>query len=131
MGCISLFHNYGQFECQGNKIHCVKNVLIRSYSGPHFLYLLNSVSLRILSECGKIRTRITPNTDTFYAVKNIKTLRSKTFFLFRFIIMYYCYQDYAIFTFIKSNGNIFLGLFRSNHHSCSMKSALKNFAKFT
>ena len=26
------------------------------------------VSLRIQSECGKIRTRITPNTDTFYAV---------------------------------------------------------------
>ena len=28
----------------------------------------NSVSLRIQSECGKIRTRITPDTDTFYAV---------------------------------------------------------------
>ena len=27
-----------------------------------------SVSLRIQSECGKIGTRITPNTDTFYAV---------------------------------------------------------------
>ena len=26
------------------------------------------VSLRIQSECGKIRTRITPNTDTFHAV---------------------------------------------------------------
>ena len=26
------------------------------------------VSLRIQSECGKMRTRITPNTDTFYAV---------------------------------------------------------------
>ena len=26
------------------------------------------VSLRIQSECGKIRTRITPNTDTFLAV---------------------------------------------------------------
>ena len=24
--------------------------------------------LRLQSECGKIRTRITPNTDTFYAV---------------------------------------------------------------
>ena len=27
------------------------------------------VSLRIQSECGKIRTRITPNTDTFHAVR--------------------------------------------------------------
>ena len=28
------------------------------------------VSLRIQSECGKIRTRITPNTDTFHTVSN-------------------------------------------------------------
>ena len=27
-----------------------------------------SVSLRIQSECGKIRTRVTPNTDTFHAI---------------------------------------------------------------
>ena len=50
-----------------------KSVHIRSYSGPHFpAFGLNterySVSLRIQSECGKMRTRITPNTDTFYAV---------------------------------------------------------------
>ena len=53
--------------------HCVKSVRIRSYSGPYFsAFRLNTesygVSLRIQSECGKIRTRITPNTDTFYAV---------------------------------------------------------------
>ena len=52
---------------------CVKSVHIRSYSGPYFpAFGLNterySVSLRIQSECGKIWTRITPNTDTFYAV---------------------------------------------------------------
>ena len=40
---------------------------------PHFLaFGLNterySVSLRIQSECRKMRTRITPNTDTFYVV---------------------------------------------------------------
>ena len=28
-----------------------------------------AVSLRIQSECGKIRTRITPNTDSFNAVR--------------------------------------------------------------
>ena len=47
---------------------------IRSYSGPYFpAFRLNterhSVSLRIQSECGKIWTRITSNTDSFYAVR--------------------------------------------------------------
>ena len=42
-----------------------KSVRIRSYSGPYFLVFgLNaerySVSLRIQSECGELRTRITP-----------------------------------------------------------------------
>ena len=51
-------------------MHCVKSVRIRSYSGPHFpAFGLNTylycVSLRIQSECGKMRTRITPNTDTW------------------------------------------------------------------
>ena len=50
------------------------SVHIRSYSGPDFpTFKLDtekySVSLRIQSECGKIWTRITPNTDTFYAAK--------------------------------------------------------------
>ena len=53
--------------------HCVKSVRIRSYSDPYFpTFGLNTerygVSLRIQSKYGKIRTRITPNTDTFYAV---------------------------------------------------------------
>ena len=55
------------------KVQCVKSVRIWSYSGPYFpAFGLNierySVSLRIQSECGKKRTRITPNADTFYAV---------------------------------------------------------------
>ena len=50
--------------------HCVKSVRIRSYSGPHFPALgpnakRYSVSLRIQSEWGKMKTRITPNTNTF------------------------------------------------------------------
>ena len=53
--------------------HCVKSVRIRSYSGPYFsAFGLNAewylVSLRIHSECGKIRSRITLNIGTFYAV---------------------------------------------------------------
>ena len=54
--------------------HWVKSVRIWSYSGPHFAaFGLNaerySVSLCIQSECGKIRTRITLNTEAFYAVR--------------------------------------------------------------
>ena len=55
---------------------CVKSVCIRSYFGPYFpAFGLNTkrygVSLRIQSECGKIRTRITLSTDTFYAVLTV------------------------------------------------------------
>ena len=54
--------------------HCLKSVRIRSYSGTYFpAFWLNTerykVSLHIQYECGKIRTRITPNTVTFYAVR--------------------------------------------------------------
>ena len=54
-------------------IHCVKSVRIQSYFDPYLpAFGLNtesySVSLHIQFECGKARTRITPNTDTFYAV---------------------------------------------------------------
>ena len=52
---------------------CVNSVRNRSYSGPHFpAFGLNrekySVSFRIQSTCGKIRTKITLNTDLFCAV---------------------------------------------------------------
>ena len=54
-------------------IYCVKSVRIRSFSGQHFpAFGLNAerygVSLHIQSECGKIRTRKTPNTVTFHVV---------------------------------------------------------------
>ena len=56
-----------------HKPHCVKSVHIRSFFGPYFpTFGLNverySVSLRIQSECGKIRTRKNRNIDTFHAV---------------------------------------------------------------
>ena len=59
------------YHCE--TLHCVKSVPIGSYSGLHFAsFGLNTesylVSLRIQSECGKMRTRITPNTNNFYAV---------------------------------------------------------------
>ena len=60
--------------------HCVKRVSIRSYSSPHFSrifphsdWIRNDTDyLSIFSpnagKSGKIRTRITSNTNTFYAV---------------------------------------------------------------
>ena len=47
--------------------HCAESVRIRSFSGPHFPALGLNMK-RYESECGKIRTRKNPNTDTFYAV---------------------------------------------------------------
>ena len=53
--------------------HCVKGVRIRSYSGPHFPgFWLNaerySASHRIHCKCGKMRTGVTSNTNTFHAM---------------------------------------------------------------
>ena len=74
----------------------MKSVHIQSYSGPYFLVLrLNTerygVSLRIQSDCGKMRTRITPNMDTFYAME--ATLYSGQFLL-RDPEGYFCF-DYS------------------------------------
>ena len=77
----NFFHNE---KCNGlnfiENYHSVKSVRIWSFSGPHFpAFRLNterySVSLRFQSECGKLRARITPNTDTFDAV--YKSLNEK------------------------------------------------------
>ena len=43
-------------------LHCVKIVCIRRCSGSYF------PAFGLNRECGKMRTRITLNTDTFYAV---------------------------------------------------------------
>ena len=60
--------------------HCLKNVRIWSYSGLYFpAFGLNTerygVVLLIRSKCGKIRTRITLNRDTFHSVNIYKTDR--------------------------------------------------------
>ena len=75
---LSFFGALLKVDCNN---HCVKRLRIRSNSGPHFAtFGLNmerySVSLRIQSECGKMRTKITPNTDTFYEV-NTGNVRAK------------------------------------------------------
>ena len=68
--CDVIYGSSNKFE----KSQCVKSIRTQSYSGPHFpAFGRNTESrdieyLRIHSECGKMRTRITPNTNTFYAV---------------------------------------------------------------
>ena len=69
-------------------LHCVKSVRIRKFSGRYFpAFRLNTerysvytpISLRIQSECGKIRTRKTPNTESFHAVLEISLEKFKNY----------------------------------------------------
>ena len=75
--CISIVKVHSQSNS------CVNRDRIRSYSGPHFprifkhtLYL--SVFSPNAGNLGKIGTRITPNTDTFYSVIALCILRWTT-----------------------------------------------------
>ena len=57
-----------------NRVALHEKCRVRNFSGPYFLaFELNterySVSLRTQSEYGKIRTKKTPNTDTFHGVQ--------------------------------------------------------------
>ena len=79
---LRITKKYFQDEELPHELHCVKSVSIRSFSGPYFpAFGLNierhSVSLHIQSRYGKIRTRKTPNTDTFHTVLFL-TVRKKT-----------------------------------------------------
>ena len=69
---------------------------MRSNSGTHFpTFGLNterysigySVSLRIQLECGKMRNRVTPNTDTFYAVNDLAGIIFRKFILPKFLYL--------------------------------------------
>ena len=59
--------------CPCGAVLYLKNIRIWSFSGPHFpVFGLHTeicrVNVRIQSGCGKMRTRKTPNTGTFYAM---------------------------------------------------------------
>ena len=77
-----------------SNMHCMKSVRIRSFSCPYFpAFRLNtarySVSPYFRIESGKIQTRKTPNTHTFYAVTLLSQVVSrktcKSFIQNRFI----------------------------------------------
>ena len=76
--------------------YCVKSVRIRNFLVSKFPeFGLNikgySVSFCIQSECGKIRTRNTSNTGTFYAMKMIV----KPTFLSRQSVQVYVFYYYS------------------------------------
>ena len=77
-----------------NDCHCVKNFRIRSYSSSYFpAFGLNTVylvSLRIQSECKKIRTRMTTNMDHFYPVCNLKNLTRVSIFYICNLVIFTC-----------------------------------------
>ena len=96
------------FEEKISGLHCISGVRIRRYSGPHFpAFGLNterySLSLRIQSECGKMWTRITPNTTTFHAVNwfPVKFLSNGLSWIFKHSFynqikyMFHCFKQYA------------------------------------
>ena len=71
--CSNYFQKNTEIRRFPNAVNCLRKVCIRSYSSPYFpAFGLNKerygVSFRIQFSCGKIRTKITPNTTTFYAV---------------------------------------------------------------
>ena len=72
--------------------HYLKSVRIRCFSGPYFpVFGLNTeryrVSLHIQSEYGKIRTRKTPNTDTFNAADEM--INFDLVLSLKFLLIYY------------------------------------------
>ena len=69
------------FQEELQNVHCVESVLIRSFSVPYFpAFKLNTaiygVNLSVQSECGKIRVRQTPKTDTFHTVVIYRQMRN-------------------------------------------------------
>ena len=78
-GMLFEVQKYISKKLSQNRLYTTTSVFIQNYSGPYFLaFVLNTercyVSCRIQSKCGKIRTRITPNTETFYGVTDTNSL---------------------------------------------------------
>ena len=80
---MKILFSYHKSEKFRRKFHCLQSVRTWSFSGPYLHAVrLNGEryggSLRIQSECGKIRTIKFPNADTFHAV--VTTFICKTQF---------------------------------------------------
>ena len=107
-------------------LHCMKSVRIRS-----FLY---SVSLRIQSECGEIRTRKTPNMNTFHTGLLSRVI-PKTICFYLIIHIYTCHQSLLIWLDVAIFGlwlkSVVCYKKKEPPQVFYKKSVLKNFAKFT
>ena len=71
--CYSINWYWAANWSTSQNTHCVKSVGIQSFSDPYFLAFWQNterweLSQSIQSKCGKMRTRKTPNTDTFHVV---------------------------------------------------------------
>ena len=80
---LCVFDGALNFKISENMNHCVKIVRIWSYSGPHFSRIFpHSAECWYFSvfspNAGKLRTRITPNTDTLRSEYHHISLESKT-----------------------------------------------------
>ena len=80
------------------KVHCVKSVRIWSYSGQYFPEFGRNterygISLRIQSESGKKRTRITPYMDNFHAVVDTKFFH-KRYWVWRYFKIFWDFTQY-------------------------------------
>ena len=74
--CFLMLFQYNHLLGRGHKFKfCRFYVCSINFLCPRVKVSLRKVSIFgvIQSECGKIRSRITPNTDTFYAVCNRNT----------------------------------------------------------
>ena len=86
---LRVFDGALNFKISDNMNHCVKIVRIWTYSGPHFSCIFpHSAECGYFSvfspNAGKLRTRITPNTDTLRSEYHHISLESKTSRISRF-----------------------------------------------
>ena len=107
---------YGQ-DCRFHYTSCkVKSVSIRSFSGPYFpAFGLNSerytITLRIQSECGKTRTRKTPDMGTFHAINGIKVRYLVKATIAGYLIFYRLILFESLIMFLKSTIKFITGIF--------------------
>ena len=113
------------------RYHCLKRVRIRSYSGGHFFLIFPhsdwlrrdreylSVFSPNAGKCGKMWTRITPYTDTFYAVYAV------TFKVGKFVLVFVsCLRG-------KFGINLPSSLFRNFEIFRVKRGRFQNFKKWT
>ena len=116
-------------------LHCLRSVRIRSFSGPYFpafglntksyfiLRSCSSVSLSIQYECRKIRTRKSPDTDTFTLCNSHGKIKHKEIITWLLSILCRSFKTLKSYCF-------FFCIFDNNRQKQSPGFVLKFFAIF-